>query len=142
MALRLDGAPARARPDALPSEERELELASAAEVADAIRRLAIRGAPLIGVAAAYGLALELRRDPATRRSSARATLLRAARPTAVNLAWAVDRVATRRAATRRPRERAAVALAEARAIHAEEDAASDAIAAPRRRPARATPGGS
>jgi methylthioribose-1-phosphate isomerase len=76
-------------------------------VADAIRRLAIRGAPLIGVAAAYGVAL----DPDG------AELLKAARPTAVNLAYAVDRVAA-----------AADRLAEARAIHAEEEAASQAIA--------------
>jgi methylthioribose-1-phosphate isomerase len=76
-------------------------------VADAIRRLSIRGAPLIGVAAAYGTAL----DPAG------AELLKAARPTAVNLAYAVDRVAA-----------AEDRLAEARAIHAEEEAASDAIA--------------
>jgi len=46
----------------LPFIERELTLTSAAEVAAAIKRLAIRGAPLIGVAAAYGLALELRAD--------------------------------------------------------------------------------
>jgi len=43
----------------LPARERELDLRSAQEVAEAIRRLAIRGAPLIGVAAAYGVALEL-----------------------------------------------------------------------------------
>src|SRR5436305_9098137 len=48
---------------ALPWREHELELRSAAEVAQAIKRLAIRGAPLIGVAAAYGLALEVARDP-------------------------------------------------------------------------------
>ena len=47
----------------LPWRERELELRSAEEVAIAIRRLPIRGAPLIGVAAAYGVALELIRDP-------------------------------------------------------------------------------
>ncbi len=47
----------------LPWRERELELRTAAEVAEAIIRLAIRGAPLIGVAAAYGVALELARDP-------------------------------------------------------------------------------
>ena len=41
----------------LPDEEIELRCASAAEVADAIRTLAVRGAPAIGVAAAYGLAL-------------------------------------------------------------------------------------
>jgi methylthioribose-1-phosphate isomerase len=76
-------------------------------VADAIRRLAIRGAPLIGVAAAYGVAL----DPDG------AHIIKAARPTAVNLAYAVDRVLA-----------AEDRVAEARAIHAEEEAASEAIA--------------
>jgi methylthioribose-1-phosphate isomerase len=73
----------------LPDEEVELRCASAAEVAAAIRTLAVRGAPAIGVAAAYGYALAVRRgeDPDT----AAATLL-ASRPTAVNLAWAVNEV--------------------------------------------------
>jgi methylthioribose-1-phosphate isomerase len=55
-------------------------------VADAIKRLAVRGAPAIGLAAAYGLALEEDRGVAEA-----AELLRAARPTAVNLGWALDR---------------------------------------------------
>jgi methylthioribose-1-phosphate isomerase len=71
----------------LPGEEVELVCRSAAEVAEAIRTLAVRGAPAIGVAAAYGLALAARRgedlDAADR-------VLREARPTAVNLAWALD----------------------------------------------------
>src|SRR5881628_1877891 len=75
---------------ALPFQERELELRCAADVAAAIRRLSIRGAPLIGVAAAYGLALELARDPESLERAYR--VLREARPTAVNLAWALDRV--------------------------------------------------
>jgi methylthioribose-1-phosphate isomerase len=58
-------------------------------VADAIRRLAVRGAPAIGLAAAYGLALEALHDPAGVREAA--DLLRATRPTAVNLGWALDR---------------------------------------------------
>ncbi len=91
----------------LPWRERYLRLTSSEQVADAIRRLAVRGAPMIGVAAAYAMAL----DP-------HPELLKAARPTAVNLARAVDRVAA-----------AADPIAEARAIHAEEEAASDAIAA-------------
>jgi methylthioribose-1-phosphate isomerase len=53
-------------------------------VADAIKRLAVRGAPAIGLAAAYGLALE-------NDVHAAAELLRSARPTAVNLSWAIDR---------------------------------------------------
>ena len=58
VALRLDGAAVRALDQTvLPFEERELVLSSAADVAEAIKRLSIRGAPLIGVAAGYGLAL-------------------------------------------------------------------------------------
>jgi methylthioribose-1-phosphate isomerase len=94
----------------LPAREEYLRLESAGEVAEAIRRLAIRGAPLIGVAAAYGAAL----DP----SPDACETLKAARPTAVNLAHAVDRVRA-----------AADPLAEAQAIHREEEAASEAIAA-------------
>jgi methylthioribose-1-phosphate isomerase len=74
---------------ALPGEERWLRLTTAAEVAEAIRRLAVRGAPAIGLAAAYGLALEV--AGGSERVEAAAALLRATRPTAVNLAWAIDR---------------------------------------------------
>jgi methylthioribose-1-phosphate isomerase len=73
---------------ALPAEERWLRLTSAAEVAEAIRRLAVRGAPAIGLAAAYGLALEQSQGGGV---EAAAELLRSTRPTAVNLAWAIDR---------------------------------------------------
>jgi methylthioribose-1-phosphate isomerase len=76
------------------------------------------------VAAAYGIALELARDPSS--LEAASDELRGARPTAVNLAHAVDRVAV---AARAAQEPAAAALAEARAIEAEEQAASYAIAA-------------
>jgi methylthioribose-1-phosphate isomerase len=107
----------------LPHEERVLELSDAAQVADAIRKLAIRGAPLIGVAAAYGVALQLAREPGS--LDATCALLRGARPTAVNLSYAVDRV---RAAASRAPSPAEAALHEARAIHHEEEAASDAIA--------------
>ena len=111
---------------ALPWREYELELGSAADVAAAIKRLSIRGAPLIGVAAAYGLALELARDPD---SLDRASdTLKNARPTAVNLAYAVDRVAFAIAGMPVD-QRAKAALNEADAIYAEEEAASDAIAA-------------
>jgi methylthioribose-1-phosphate isomerase len=72
----------------LPGERVWLRCESPAQVADAIRRLAVRGAPAIGVAAAYGLALV--RDPGE--VAAAADLLAAARPTAVNLRWAVDQV--------------------------------------------------
>src|SRR3954453_17647216 len=65
----------------LPAEERWLRCTSAVEVADAINRLAVRGAPAIGLAAAYGLAVEAARGGDVR---AAAELLAAPRPTAVN----------------------------------------------------------
>jgi len=71
----------------LPGEEVWLGCTTPGEVADAIGRLAVRGAPAIGVAAAYGLVLADRDD-----FEAAAELLAAARPTAVNLRWAVDQV--------------------------------------------------
>ncbi len=111
----------------LPFQELELPLRSASEVADAIGRLAIRGAPLIGVAAAYGVAIDLARRADSSALSRACDLLRRARPTAVNLAWAVDRV--RAAVENLPAgDRAAAALSEARAIHAREEAASAALA--------------
>ena len=111
----------------LPWREIELELRSAADVAGALKRLAIRGAPLIGVAGAYGVALELAADPGPEALGRATTLLRDARPTAVNLARAVDRV--RAAAFAAPAgEMASAARAVAEAIHAEEEAASAAMA--------------
>ena len=71
----------------LPDEEVELRCASAAEVADAIRTLAVRGAPAIGVAAAYGLALAAERGEDL---DAAYELLATSRPTAVNLRRALD----------------------------------------------------
>jgi methylthioribose-1-phosphate isomerase len=71
----------------LPDEDIELRCASAAEVADAIRTLAVRGAPAIGVAAAYGLALAASRGEDL---DAAYDVLASSRPTAVNLRWALD----------------------------------------------------
>jgi methylthioribose-1-phosphate isomerase len=115
----------------LPWREVELELRCADDVVAAIRRLSIRGAPLIGVAAAYGVALELARDAGALDRACAA--LAGARPTAVNLAHAVERVraavlAARSAGEGGGHDIAEVALAEARALHAEEESASDAIA--------------
>ena len=81
----------------LPEEEVYLTLESAEEVAAAIRDMAIRGAPAIGVAAAMGIALGWsREEPDTRDRSERfdklANLLASTRPTAVNLFWAIDRM--------------------------------------------------
>lgn len=82
----------------LPLEFVVLELADPAEVAEAIEDMAIRGAPAIGAAAAFGLALAARQSSAGSRQALMAdleraaALLRATRPTAVNLFWAVDRM--------------------------------------------------
>jgi methylthioribose-1-phosphate isomerase len=127
VALRFDGAALWAIDQtALPWAERWLELRTAEDVAAAIRRLAIRGAPLIGVAAAYGIVLELTRDPSPETLERASALLRGARPTAVNLAWAVARV---QRAVEAGGDLVSTALGEARRIDAEEEAASTAIAA-------------
>jgi methylthioribose-1-phosphate isomerase len=128
VALRFDGTTLWAIDQtALPWDERWLELRTAADVAAAIRRLAIRGAPLIGVAAAYGIVAELSRDPSAHALERARAILRDARPTAVNLRVAVDRVYE--AADAASADRLGAALSEARAIEAEEEAASAAIAA-------------
>ncbi|MBL8729796.1 MAG: S-methyl-5-thioribose-1-phosphate isomerase [Planctomycetes bacterium] len=109
----------------LPHEFVVLRLDSAEGVVDAIVRLAVRGAPAIGVAAAYGLLLGVRRlrplpaafVDATRTVAAR---LAAARPTAVNLQWALDRCL----AAVRSQPTLAVLWQEARRIQAEEIASS------------------
>jgi methylthioribose-1-phosphate isomerase len=83
----------------LPAQFSILELRTPEAVADAIRTMAVRGAPAIGVAAAFGLALAAAavREPgdAGREVERAAALLREARPTAVNLAWAIDRTLER-----------------------------------------------
>ncbi|HTP23618.1 MAG TPA: S-methyl-5-thioribose-1-phosphate isomerase [Solirubrobacteraceae bacterium] len=128
VALRFDGTTLWAIDQtALPWEERRLELRAAADVAEAIQRLAIRGAPLIGVAGAYGVVVELSGDPSAQALERARAILRDARPTAVNLRVAVDRVCE--AANAASADRFGAALAEARTIEAEEEAASAAIAA-------------
>jgi methylthioribose-1-phosphate isomerase len=111
----------------LPAVEEWLALSGAQDTAEAIRRLAVRGAPLIGIAAAYGLAMEIARQPGLGALERGWVTLRQARPTAVNLAHAVDRVRAA-ALAGGPTTIAAAARAEAQRIHAEEDAASAAIA--------------
>ncbi|MCU0689990.1 MAG: S-methyl-5-thioribose-1-phosphate isomerase [Polyangiaceae bacterium] len=82
---------------ALPDAERYLELRSCEQVADAIRDMVVRGAPAIGISAAYGMTLACAsslgdaKDFLAQMQRA-GQLLCAARPTAVNLRWAVDRV--------------------------------------------------
>ena len=98
------------------------------EVAQAILQMVVRGAPAIGAAAAYGMALAAANSPATAPAALRADLaqaaqvLKAARPTAVNLFWAVDRVMDRAVdpALVTPAQIREAVLAEAEAV-AEED---------------------
>jgi methylthioribose-1-phosphate isomerase len=110
----------------LPAEEVVLTLTGAADTAAAIKRLSVRGAPLIGVSAAYGLAMEVARTPTTAALERGAAVLAGARPTARNLGWAVERVVA--AALAAPGDIAAAARAEAEAIHREDEAASAALA--------------
>lgn len=76
----------------LPFELTTLDLTSLEDAAHAIKAMVVRGAPLIGATAAYGLALALRTDACDHRVEEAARVLRATRPTAVNLAWALARV--------------------------------------------------
>jgi methylthioribose-1-phosphate isomerase len=87
------------------------------DVEAAIKTLAVRGAPCIGIFGAYGVALMRRTYGDGEAYQTAAARIRNARPTAVNLAWAVDRVMA-----------ADDALAEARAIHAEQEATDARIA--------------
>jgi methylthioribose-1-phosphate isomerase len=101
----------------LPHEVRYERARTAAEIEGAIKSLAIRGAPCIGVFAAYGVALLRRTIPDEARFLDAARRVRTARPTAVNLAWAVDRILG-----------ADDALKEAQTIHEEQIAIDEAIA--------------
>ncbi|HDI01059.1 MAG TPA: S-methyl-5-thioribose-1-phosphate isomerase [Candidatus Bathyarchaeota archaeon] len=82
----------------LPSEEVWLELRDPGEVAEAIKSMRVRGAPLLGAVAAYGLALAAVRSRAASKEELlleleeAAELIRSTRPTAVNLFWAIERV--------------------------------------------------
>jgi methylthioribose-1-phosphate isomerase len=100
----------------LPGETRFIETSDYRDVCEAIRRLAVRGAPLIGIAAAYGLTLALRAGIDGRSAAAE---IASTRPTAVNLRWALDRVLTTSGSD------AARAESEARRIH-DEQIANDA----------------
>ena len=105
----------------LPHRLETRELRSVGAVEDAIRTMTVRGAPLIGVSGAYGLALALRTDPSDAALAAAHARLLEARPTAVNLRWALDRVRAVVAGLPADR-RAAASWQEAQRI-AEEDVA-------------------
>src|SRR6516225_5959448 len=74
----------------LPHELVIVGLTTLADAAHAIRAMLVRGAPLIGAAAAYGVALAMREDPADRALENACRVLLATRPTAVNLRWALE----------------------------------------------------
>ena len=109
---------------ALPERVQWLECGSAGEVARAIREMVVRGAPAIGISAAYGAVLAARRawqqQPGRWREAMEDDLagLAGARPTAVNLAWALERM--REVAARATGDPQQSLLAEALAIHEED----------------------
>lgn len=80
----------------LPTEYKVIEITEVSRLADAIRRLEVRGAPALGVAGAFGVALSATRCVSDvefdETVAADAALLKSTRPTAVNLAWGVDKV--------------------------------------------------
>ncbi|MDD4930002.1 MAG: S-methyl-5-thioribose-1-phosphate isomerase [Gallionella sp.] len=78
----------------LPHEFVALRLSTLRDAEDAIRSMQVRGAPLIGVTAAYGVALSMRHHASDAALQASCDLLLRARPTAVNLRWAVERMRT------------------------------------------------
>jgi methylthioribose-1-phosphate isomerase len=105
----------------LPHEFIVARLTTMAEAAEAIRSMLVRGAPLIGATAAYGVALAMRADSSDANLDQAYTLLIATRPTAINLKWALDEMA-RLLRPLPPSARADAAYARAREI-AEEDVA-------------------
>ncbi|MFC9946073.1 S-methyl-5-thioribose-1-phosphate isomerase [Streptomyces pratensis] len=113
----------------LPAEEAELVCADVPALVGAIRTLAVRGAPLLGIAGGYGVALAAARGEDVEQAAER---LEQARPTAVNLGYGARRVARGYEAAVRsgagPEAAAAAALAEARALHQEDAAASGRMA--------------
>jgi methylthioribose-1-phosphate isomerase len=116
----------------LPAAEAYLTCRSVPELEEAIRRLSVRGAPMLGLAGAFGVALAAHLGEDVRAAAAR---LSASRPTAVNLSWGAGRALAAYESVRNStadhaeRLAARAALAEARSIAAADAAASAAIAA-------------
>ena len=137
--MKVDGKPMRSiwlEPDgwsvgvidqtALPHRFVTVSLTTLDEAAQAIRTMVIRGAPLIGATAAYGICLALRVDASDEALERAYATLMATRPTAINLKWALDEMAA--AVRNRPRaERAAAAYRRARAICDEDVAINSGI---------------
>jgi methylthioribose-1-phosphate isomerase len=117
----------------LPQEEVMITLKTCEEVAQAIRTMKIRGAPLLGAAAAYAIALTACNTKAKNKKELiselekSAKIIRGTRPTAVNLFWALDRILNKaRVSSGSPNDVAALVIAEANAI-AEEDASANRL---------------
>ena len=110
----------------LPHAFRVATLRTLGEAATAIRDMWVRGAPLIGVTAAYGVALALREDPSDASLDAAWDRLHATRPTAINLRWALDALRARLRPLD-PQQRAAAAYAQAAEIADEDVAINRAI---------------
>ncbi|MEJ2592449.1 MAG: S-methyl-5-thioribose-1-phosphate isomerase [Candidatus Thiodiazotropha sp.] len=118
---------------ALPERADYLALTTAGEVADAIRQMVVRGAPAIGITAAYGVVLAARSAHSDagagwkQRMASDLALLRRARPTAVNLFWALERMEHLISALPDTDDPEARLLTEARDIHQEDVAANRRI---------------
>ena len=111
----------------LPFRTETVVLRTLADAAHAIRSMQVRGAPLIGATAAFGVALALHHEGGGDEALARALqVLGATRPTAVNLHWALDRMSAK-LATLPATERVEAAWTEAGAIRADDAATCDAI---------------
>jgi methylthioribose-1-phosphate isomerase len=137
--MKIDGVPSRtvvSRPSegcvevidqtVLPHELRWARVASVAEAAHAIRSMQVRGAPLIGATAAYGLAIGCGHDASDAALDRAVADLAATRPTAANLRWALRRMRDRLDPLPVP-DRAAAAWAEAEAIAEDDVSANRAI---------------
>jgi methylthioribose-1-phosphate isomerase len=110
----------------LPIQEEYAAIRTVSEAAEAIASLAVRGAPLIGIVAAYGLCLvDDVYDTGTFENAAK--LLAATRPTAVNLAWAIDRMLLTRNQNIDNPSRRKLLIEEAGQIHSEDAAMCDNI---------------
>ena len=105
----------------LPFEFAKMRLRALDDVLVAIRTMQVRGAPLIGVTAAYGICLQTRVDPTDAALDAASEALLATRPTAVNLRWALSEMRAALSSVS-PGDRQAAAYARAAAL-ADEDAA-------------------
>ncbi len=112
----------------LPHKFTPIELRSLQDAETAIRDMWVRGAPLIGATAAYGVALEMRRDPSDESLQNAYDTLHVTRPTAINLKWALDAMRALLAPLP-PLERAAAAWAKAARICDQDVAANKALGA-------------